>query len=109
MRKNWLEGCVCHTLPILVQWVKIVYLDQHGGVDHDAHDGDVICSVSIQKITSVSWFFINQKFRKLILFFTCILPDYVSHESSKEFWKNSHFEKMRAGGVKTYFGKLKVR
>ena len=29
-------------------------------------------------------------------FSTCILPDYVSHESSKEFWKNSHFENMRA-------------
>ena len=30
------------------------------------------------------------------IFFTCILPDYVSHESFKEFWKNSHFENMRA-------------
>ena len=28
--------------------------------------------------------------------FTCTLPDYVSHESSKEFWKNTHFENMRA-------------
>ena len=25
------------------------------------------------------------------------LPDYVFHESFKEFWKNSHFENMRAG------------
>ena len=24
-----------------------------------------------------------------------ILPDYVSHESSKEVWKNSHFENRR--------------
>ena len=24
------------------------------------------------------------------------LPDYVGHESLKEFWKNSHFENMRA-------------
>ena len=30
------------------------------------------------------------------IFFTCISPDYVSHESPKEFWKNSHFENMRA-------------
>ena len=30
------------------------------------------------------------------IFFSCILPDYVSHESPKEFWKNSHFENMRA-------------
>ena len=30
-------------------------------------------------------------------FFTCILPDYVAHESLKEFWKNIYFENMRAG------------
>ena len=29
-------------------------------------------------------------------FFTCISPDYVFHESPKEFWKNDHFENMRA-------------
>ena len=42
-------------------------------------------------------------------FFTSILPDYVFHESTKEFWKNRHFENMRAGflkGVKTHFGKI---
>ena len=31
-----------------------------------------------------------------ILFFTCILPDYVFLESPKEFWKNNDFENMRA-------------
>jgi len=44
--------------------------------------------------------------------FTCILPDYVSHESLEEFWKNSHLENMRAGflkGVKTHFGKLALK
>ena len=30
------------------------------------------------------------------LLFICILPDYVSHERFKEFWKNRHFENMRA-------------
>ena len=30
-------------------------------------------------------------------FFTCILPDYVGHESIKEFLKNNHFENMKAG------------
>ena len=30
-------------------------------------------------------------------FFVCILPDYLSHESSKEFWKKRHFENMGAG------------
>ena len=38
---------------------------------------------------------INEKFRKY--FFTCIVPDYVPHEILKEFWKNSHFENLRAG------------
>ena len=41
--------------------------------------------------------FISEKFKKQFHFFTCTLPNYVSHESYKEFWKNSHFEKMRAG------------
>ena len=40
--------------------------------------------------------FINEKFRKWFYFFTCILPDYVPHESFKEFWKNSHFKNTRA-------------
>ena len=39
---------------------------------------------------------ISEKFRKQHNFLTCILPDYVFHESLKEFWKNKHFEKMRA-------------
>ena len=46
------------------------------------------------------------------IFFSCILPDYVSHESLKEFLKSSHFENMRAGflkGVKTHFGKLVLK
>ena len=40
--------------------------------------------------------FIIIKEQETILFFICILPDYVSHESSKEFWRNSYFEHMRA-------------
>ena len=40
--------------------------------------------------------FSNKMFRKKFGFLTCILPDYLSHESPKEFWKNSHFENMRA-------------
>ena len=39
---------------------------------------------------------IGEKFRKQLYFFTCISPDYVFHESPKEFWKNNHFENMRA-------------
>ena len=44
-------------------------------------------------------------------FFTCILPDYVAHDITKEFWKNSHFENMRAvflWVVKTDFGEEKA-
>ena len=39
---------------------------------------------------------ISEMFRKQLCFFTCILPDYMFHESSNEFWKNSHFGNMRA-------------
>ena len=39
---------------------------------------------------------IIKKFKKQFHFFICILPDHLSHKSSKEFWKNSHFENMRA-------------
>ena len=42
-------------------------------------------------------FFINEKLKKLSHFFTSILPNYVPHEITKEFWKNSHFENMTAG------------
>ena len=46
---------------------------------------------------SILIIFINEKFRKLFYFFTCILPNYLTHESQKDFWKNSHFENTRAG------------
>ena len=44
-------------------------------------------------------FFINEKVKKILYFFICILPNYVPHEITKEFWKNSHFEKMTAGFI----------
>ena len=40
--------------------------------------------------------FITKKFKNRFYFFTCILPDYVSNDSPKEFKKNKHFENMRA-------------
>ena len=40
---------------------------------------------------------IGETFRNYSIIFTCILPDYVAREIAKEFWKNSHFENMRAG------------
>jgi hypothetical protein len=41
--------------------------------------------------------FIYKKFKKQFEFFTCILPGHLFHENPKEFWKNSHFENIRAG------------
>ena len=40
--------------------------------------------------------FVREKFRKQFYFFTCILTDYLTHESLKVFWKNSDFENMGA-------------
>ena len=34
------------------------------------------------------------KVQKIFYLFTCILPNYVPYEITKEFWKNSHFENM---------------
>ena len=42
-------------------------------------------------------FFINEKLKKISHFFNSILPNYVPHEITKEFGKNSHFENMPAG------------
>ena len=42
-------------------------------------------------------FFINKNWKKKVLFFTFILPNYVPHEITKEFWKNSQFENMLTG------------
>ena len=36
-------------------------------------------------------FFIKEKLKKTFYFLTCILPNYVPHEITKEFWKSSHF------------------
>ena len=41
-------------------------------------------------------FFLNKMIRNRVHFFTCILPHYVAHDISKEFWKNSHFENVTA-------------
>jgi hypothetical protein len=49
------------------------------------------------KMTKVySKMLLMKSLRNSFYLFTCILPDYASHESPKEFWKNSHFENMRA-------------
>ena len=37
------------------------------------------------------------KVLKHVLIFTCILPDYVAQDITKDFWKNIHFENTTAG------------
>ena len=41
--------------------------------------------------------FIRKMFKKMVYFFTRILPDYMTHDITKECWKNSYFENMTAG------------
>ena len=41
-------------------------------------------------------FFINVKFKKIFNLFICMLPDYMAHDITKEFWKNRHFENITA-------------
>ena len=43
------------------------------------------------------WFLFSKKFKNRVHFFTCILPDYVAHDISKEFLENSHFKDTTAG------------
>ena len=43
------------------------------------------------------YFSLMKSSKNKFYFLTCILPDYVAHKSSKFFWKNIHFENMRAG------------
>ena len=52
---------------------------------------------------SVFNFFIYKKFKKQLDFLICILSGDFFNESSKEFWKNSNFEKMRAGFLSLVF------
>ena len=94
------------------RWIPAQRMQTKMPIFHDAHLGPIIqrfrkinnCffkrkvySVSIQKRQSISSFFINEKSENIFYFFTCILPNYIPHKSSKEFWKNSHFKDMRAG------------
>ena len=46
---------------------------------------------------SIFRIFSRKKLRKWCYFFTCMLPDYLTHESKKDFWKNIHFGNTRAG------------
>ena len=70
---------------------------KQGNMDHDQKSKSKICLKVViinsdrKRIGSKNLLIKSSDF-----FFTCILPDYVGHESLKEFWKNRHFENMRA-------------
>ena len=51
----------------------------------------------LEKETSKFRIFIIEKFKKIFYSFTYILDNYMAHETTKEFLKNSHFENMTAG------------
>ena len=66
----------------------------------------------VKKAISISWNYVKtghlkkrQKYIQIsiknifkkVVYYTCILPDYMAHDITKEFWKNSHFENMTAG------------
>ena len=54
----------------------------------------VINSVQLKKIQIESSLLFNKKFRNHFHFSTWILPDYMAHDITKEFWKNTYFEKI---------------
>jgi hypothetical protein len=50
-----------------------------------------------KKVTIYFPIFYLVKTSENTLSFPCILLDYVTHEITKEFWKNGHFENVTAG------------
>ena len=86
---------------LLSQWFLLLLSNPH----NDHYEGMVLSSVSRQKWQKFIQKIYKWKVLKTILFFTCILPNYVSHESHKEFWKNSHFENMKAD----FLGRCSIR
>ena len=62
------------------------------------YDENLVIDLCAKNMTQVNCKFLLMKSsKKTFNFFTCILPDYVAHEITKEFWKNNHFENMTAG------------
>ena len=53
-------------------------------------DSEPLRPQKIKKNAFTEWFSWH-----ILYFFPCILPNYVPHESPKEFWKNGHFKNMR--------------
>ena len=66
-----------------------------------------------KNMTHVNWIFLLMKsFKKILYFFTCILPDYVAYDITKEFWKKATLKIWQLvffWGVKTHFGKIPLK
>ena len=52
---------------------------------------------TLKNNTNLNPIFCLVKSSKLILFFTCITPDYMGVDIDKEIWKNTHCKNMTAG------------
>ena len=93
---SWLEAVPIVTDLIRTSWILMVWINNEKSGYFDLTW--VTYTLSAYKChKGNSKKVISKKFRKWFHSCTCILPDYVSDESAKEFWKNSHFENLRAG------------
>ena len=62
------------------------------------------------KMSQLSILFLSyENLRKCFILFTYILIDYLVHEITKDFWKNSHFGNMRAGFLLRYQYSLRCK
>ena len=65
---------------------------------HSFGNDDLYKDWELENNTNLNPFFYLIKSSEIeFISFTCILPDYMAHSISKEFWKNSHFKNMTAG------------
>ena len=62
------------------------------------------------KMSQLSILFLSyENLRKCFILFTYIPIDYLVHEITKEYWKNSHFGNMRAGFLLKYQNSLRCK
>ena len=64
------------------------------GFSNDRKNSNKVCP--IENNTNLDSIFYLVKVQKLLLFFYLHLTWLLAHDITKEFWKNSHFENMRA-------------
>ena len=84
---------ICFALLMDLYLLKKIPLIFHQIQDAKLH----IKTGRLKRSQFTSLFFSSKISRKCFVFLIYILIDYLVHEISKEFWKHSHFENMRAG------------